>query len=300
MKTKGWLIDIQNFSVNDGDGIRTVVFFAGCRLRCQWCCNPESFTNFNKVVHDARSCIACGRCVEVCPYGVGINLNDPMERLTCTNCGICVEACPTHSRKNMIMVIEAQEVIKRIERQMLFFHASNGGVTYSGGEATAQPNFLRVLTNAVYDLGLHQAIETSGYFNYDQLADIFEKLDLVFVDIKLFDDGEHQRYTGMSNELILRNIKRLSDAGKDMVIRIPVIKGVNATPETISSIARFTADTLRNPKLELLPYHKFGSQKYESLGLPQPPGEFATPTAEEMTLLTDLVRREGVEVVSYR
>lgn len=223
-----------------------------------------------------------------------------MERLKCTNCGICVDACPTQSRKNMIMVLEAHEVIQQIERQILFFRASNGGVTYSGGEATAQPNFLRALVNAVYDLGLHQAIETSGYFDFHKLADIFKKINLVFVDIKLFDEHEHLRYTGMSNMLILENIKRLSDAGIDLVIRIPVIKGVNANAETISSIARFTARTLHQPKLELLPYHKFGSQKYESLGLSLPSNEFGTPKDEEMKLFADLVNREGVEVVSYR
>lgn len=144
--TKGYLIDIQHFSVNDGDGIRSTIFFAGCPLRCAWCSNPESFTTMNKVMHVENLCIQCHNCVQICPRRVGTNLNLRAERLKCNSCGLCVKVCPTGARKNMIFEYTPEEVLKEVSAYFGFFRRSNGGVTYSGGECTMQIEFLTQLT----------------------------------------------------------------------------------------------------------------------------------------------------------
>ncbi|NLY08620.1 MAG: glycyl-radical enzyme activating protein [Tissierellia bacterium] len=299
MDRKGYIIDIQNFSVNDGDGIRTVIFFAGCRLRCQWCSNPESFTNFNKVIYSPSRCIQCGRCKEICPYDCGIDLNLAENRKKCTGCGKCVPVCPVGSRQNMIFSYTAKEIMDKIHSQRIFFRNSNGGITYSGGEATLQVDFLSALVDSCYDRAIHQAMETSGYFDFIKVEGILRKLDLVFMDIKHMDSGRHKYYTGVRNELILEKIKKVSMLPVEVVIRIPTIVNVNADMENILETARFVANNVPNPKIELLPYHIFGEYKYEALAIRQPNKNFLTPTEQNLDELKYIIENEGVEVVSY-
>ncbi|MBB6214323.1 pyruvate formate lyase activating enzyme [Anaerosolibacter carboniphilus] len=296
----GCFMEPQNFSVNDGDGIRTIIFFAGCPLRCQWCANPEGCTNSRKVAHYEKTCIKCGRCAQICPYGVGINLNDPYERNRCTSCGFCVKVCPTSSRKNLIYHYDSEEILRIIEKQRIFYRYSGGGVTFSGGEATLQVDMLRDLVYKLYDKAIDLAIETAGYFNFDDIKDILEKLNLIFIDIKHMDDNKHRFYTGIGNEKILKNISRLNELQVPVVVRIPVIDGVNSDIENIRKTAEFVKANIDVPKLELLPYHLFGDSKYEALGLVKPSRQFKTPSLEYLKELCKIVENEGVEVVSYK
>lgn len=296
----GYFMEPQNFSVNDGNGIRTIIFFAGCPLKCQWCSNPESYTNYNKVAHYQKTCIKCERCAEVCPYGVGINLNDVLERKKCKSCGLCVEACPTNSRKNLIYNYNCEQILKIIEKQMIFYRYSGGGVTFSGGEATMKADMLRDLVNKLYDKAIDLAIETSGYFEFDDVKDILRKLNLIFIDIKHMDDNKHKFYTGIGNEKTLKNISRLNELKVPVVIRIPVIEGVNSDIENIRKTAKFVKANIDVPKLELLPYHSFGDNKYEALGLEKPSKQYKTPSPEHLKELCKIVESEGVEVVSYK
>lgn len=296
----GYFMEPQNFSVNDGDGIRTIIFFAGCSLKCQWCSNPESCTNSNKIAYYEKTCIECGRCVQVCPYGVGINLNQRLEREKCKSCGLCTEVCTTNSRKNLIYHYNSEQILKIIEKQRIFYRYSGGGVTFSGGEATLQTDILRELVNKLYDKAIDLAIETSGHFQFDKVKDILEKLNLIFIDIKHMDDGKHKFYTGVGNERILENISRLKELKVPVVVRIPVIDGVNSGIDNIRKTAKFVKDNIDKPKLELLPYHSFGNSKYEALGLKKPSREFKTPSQEYLIELYKIVKNEGVEVVSYR
>lgn len=297
--TKGYLIDVQNFSVNDGNGIRSLIFFAGCRLRCQWCSNPESFTNFNKVVHMSKQCLHCKRCEEVCPYGCGMDLNLYEHRKNCRNCGKCVPVCPVGARKNLIFTYTVNEIMKIIESQQIFFRHSKGGVTYSGGEATIQHEFLRELVNTCYDKAIHQAIETSGYFDFNQVRDILEKLDLIFLDIKHMDSKKHKYFTGVRNELILENIEKVASLNKEFVLRIPLIKGVNSHEENIVATAKFVRENAPGAKIEILPYHEFGFYKYEALGIQKPSERFSRPGEDEIKALKDIIEREGVEIASF-
>ncbi|UZQ49526.1 glycyl-radical enzyme activating protein [Clostridium kluyveri] len=296
----GYFMEPQNFSVNDGNGIRTIIFFAGCPLRCQWCSNPESCTNYNKVAYYEKTCIGCGRCVQVCPHGVSINLNQIVERKKCKSCGLCTEVCPTNSRKNLIYYYNSEQILEIIEKQRIFYRYSGGGVTFSGGEATLQIDMLRELVNKLYDKSVDLAIETSGYFQFDNVKGILEKLNLIFIDIKHMDDDKHRFYTGVSNERILENISRLKELKVAVVVRIPVIDGVNSSIENIRKTAKFVKASIDKPKLELLPYHLFGNSKYEALGLKKPSKQFKTPSQEDLRELYKIVKNEGVEVVSYR
>lgn len=296
----GYFMEPQNFSVNDGNGIRTIIFFAGCPLKCQWCSNPESYTNFNKIAYYEKTCIKCGRCAEVCPYEVGINLNYILERKKCKSCGLCIEACPTNSRKNLIYNYNSEQMLKIIEKQMIFYRYSGGGVTFSGGEATLQSDMLRDLVYKLYDKAIDLVMETSGYFNFDDVKDILEKLNLIFIDIKHMDSNKHKFYTGVGNEKILRNISRLNELKVPVVVRIPVIEGVNSDLENIRKTAKFVKDNIDVPKLELLPYHLFGDSKYEAIGLEKPSRQFKTPSQEYIKELFKIIKNEGVEVVSYK
>ena len=296
----GYFMDPQNFSVNDGDGIRTMLFFAGCPLACQWCANPEGLAQPNRVAYHPASCIGCGHCTTICPAGILIDLNAPDQRSNCTSCGSCVEVCPTHSRKQLVRAWSTTEILSFLQRQLIFYRYSGGGVTFSGGEATLQPAILRYLVNDLYDQAVDLALETSGWFEFDEIRDILEKLDLIFIDIKLMDPEKHRYFTGVSNEKILANIKRLNELDAEVVVRIPLIAGVNADEENILATAQFVKTYLKYPKIELLPYHSFGDEKYEALGLTLPSRDFKTPGPESIKELIELIEAQGVEVKSYR
>ncbi|WP_411680900.1 glycyl-radical enzyme activating protein [Clostridium thailandense] len=296
----GYFLEPQNFSVNDGNGIRTIIFFAGCPLRCKWCSNPESYTNSNKIAYYERTCIKCGICMEVCQAEVGINLNNRLEQQKCKGCGLCADICPTKSRKNLIYHYNSEEILNLIEKQKIFYRYSGGGVTFSGGEATLQIDMLRELAYKLYDQAIDLAIETSGYFNFDEIKDILEKMNLIFIDIKHMKNDKHKFYTGVSNEKILKNICRLNELKVPVVVRIPVINGVNSDVENIRETARFIKSNIDDPKLELLPYHSFGDNKYEALGLEKPSRQFETPLKEYMEELYKIVKNEGVQIVSYK
>lgn len=246
---EGLMMRPQNFSVNDGEGIRTVLFFAKCPLRCKWCANPECFTE--------------------------TDTNDFVRKY-----GI-------------------QEILDIIDKQKIFYRHSGGGVTFSGGEALVQHDLLDTLSSKLYDDGLSLALETSGFFNFEKAYPILKRMDLIFVDIKALDPDLHKAFTGQDNLLILENIKKLNGLEAEVVIRVPVIEGANASLEAVAQIAGFVKETVNPPKIELLPYHTLGHYKYEKLGI-QPPGdEFKTPSSEKMKALEDCVRNEGVQIVRY-
>jgi pyruvate formate lyase activating enzyme len=251
----GKFMELQNFSVNDGDGIRTVVFLAGCPLRCMWCSNPESWVTRNEIEHNEDTCL--------------------IKRYT------------------------SDGVLKIIDKQKIFYRYSGGGVTFSGGEATLQQDILRELVYRLYDQAVNLAIETSGYFEFDEVKDILGKLDLIFVDMKLMDSDKHKAYTGVGNEKILENISRMKELKVPVVVRIPVIDGVNSDMENIRKTANFVKTNIYEPKIELLPYHLFGDAKYEALGMEKPSRSFKTPSQEQLMELCRVVESEGVEVVSY-
>ena len=297
---KGYVMQLQPFSVNDGEGIRTTIFMAGCPLRCKWCSNPEGFDQKPKTAFYEKLCIGCGFCTTVCHVHNGINLNDPEQRAKCDGCGACADICPKNAKKRMVVEKEVSEIVEEVKKHRLFYMQSGGGITFSGGETTMQREFLNELSETLYDMGFHLAMETCGYFDFDALKPILQRMDLIFMDLKHMDSAKHAYFTGVGNEKILENIKRLKELPAEIVIRIPVIKGVNADAENIKASAAFVHTHLPQAKMELLPYHKFGFDKYEALGMETPDDTFAAPTENEMEELWKIITDLGVCLADYR
>lgn len=297
---QGAIMQIQPFSVNDGDGIRTTIFLAGCPLHCKWCANPEGLNAKPKTAFYEKLCIGCGLCAQVCPQKIGIDLHTLQARTKCTGCGSCADICPKHAKKRMIEYKTVEQVIQEIKKHSLFLRQSGGGITFSGGEATMQHEFLDVLSERLYDMGFHLALETCGYFDFDTIKPILERMDFIFMDLKHMDTIQHKYYTGIGNETILKNMIRLQEIQADIVIRIPVIEGVNADIAQIAESAKFVHQHLPKAKMELLPYHRFGFGKYEALDLPMPSNDFAAPSEEKMAQLKQIIIEQGIVLADFR
>ena len=232
----GVIFQIQRWSVNDGEGIRSTVFLKGCPLRCQWCANPESWHGNPEVVFLQEKCTGCGRCAIVCDADA-VRI-DPLSGKAvaageCRGCGKCCEVCAGGARKQIGMRVTVDEVMAVIKRDAVFYRESGGGVTFSGGEPFVQTEFLRQLVLACGRIGLDTAVETCGYYDWQQVSDIFARLDCVFIDCKHMDEAVHKRWTGVSNRLILANIARISRLAPRTVVRVPVIREVNASEHNI-------------------------------------------------------------------
>jgi len=264
----GIIFDIAHGSFVDGPGIRTTVFFKGCNLRCAWCHNPESQSFETQLLFYKNKCTGCGKCVEVCPHSLK----------ECTLCGKCELYCHADARKICGMRCTTEEIMKDVEKDISFYEASGGGVTFSGGECMLQMDFLLDLLKASKEKGIHTAVDTAGNVSWERFERILPYTDLFLFDMKCFSEDIHIRYVGASNKLILENLQHLTGK-KEILVRIPVIPSVNANREELEKMAIFLK-TAGIKQVELLPYHRMGEHKYEALGLSYQ--KFEIPTEEEM------------------
>lgn len=255
---KGLIFNIQRFSIHDGPGIRTVVFFKGCPLRCLWCHNPEGQLFKKDMVFWEERCIECRTCRKTCPNSAVENPEN------CTFCGKCVEECPAEAREIAGKEMTVKEVMSEMKKDIAFYEESSGGVTFSGGEPLSQSNFLISLLKNCKKEGIPTAIETCGYSSWDALLSVSKYTDLFLFDLKVMDEELHKKFTGVSNKIILDNLIKLSSNHKNILIRIPVVPGVNDNIENIDKTSDFVV-SLGIKEVHLLPFHSAGSGKYRRL-----------------------------------
>ncbi len=270
---KATIFQIERNSFVDGPGIRTTVFFKGCNLRCAWCHNPESQFPKPQMMFYENRCTGCGICKRKCPHA--------LEK--CDLCGECVLYCPHDARDICGKAYTVGEVMQEILKDKAFYEKSNGGVTFSGGECMLQINFLEEALKACKKECIHTAVDTAGHVPLAYFERIHPYTDLFLYDVKCYDHDTHRKYTGVSNELILSNLKSLLKMGKAVWIRIPIIPTVNDTEEEMQKIRAFLLSAGRPEKIELLPYHAMGERKYAALGKEVQP--FSLPSEEKMSQL---------------
>jgi len=294
--TKGLVFNIMRFALHDGPGIRTTVFLKGCPLRCWWCHNPESQQAQPEVIHFEERCIRCGECVRACPHGaLALDEQLRLDADRCERCGECAEACPTDARQLAGRWMSVPEVLAEVARDQVFYDESGGGMTVSGGEPLMQREFVEALLAAAHGRGLHTVLDTCGLAHARVLERVRPHVDLFLYDLKVMDRAAHRRYTGARNDRILRNLQSLAGSGAAVIVRLPVIPGVNDGAANLDALCAFLTP-LGLRAIDLLPYHRIGSDKYQRLHLVDRMNGVAPPSAEHMDALADRLRRDGFAV----
>lgn len=280
------IINIQKFSVHDGDGIRTTIFFKGCMLNCWWCHNPESQSFTPELLYNAERCTGCTRCMEVCPqHGIRmVNGQFLADRSKCDACGTCTDVCLNNAREICGRTYTIKELIREIEKDQMFYEESGGGVTLSGGESMLQdPEYMEQLCRQLHRKGFNIAVDTCGFAPWSTYERVLPYVDTFLYDVKLIEPERHKKYMGQDNALILENLKKLSQAGANINLRIPLITPVNTSDQDIQDIISFLKENdIRIVKTNLLPYHNTGNHKYEKLGEEYKGINFERPTDERL------------------
>ncbi len=277
MSQQGIVFNIQRFTIHDGPGMRTELFLKGCPLRCEWCSNPESWVLHIQPGIYKTKCISrkkCGMCEEACPEAEALQFVRgklaAVDREKCTNCMACFDACPSDAIKQWGKRMSVEDCMKEIRRDMAYYESSGGGVTVSGGEPLLQSDFVAELFAACRAEGIQTCLESTFHAEWSQIEKVLPHTDILISDIKHMDSEIHTRYTGVGNTKILENLKRLSQVGKPLILRIPVIPQVNDDMENMESAADFILNEMggRVRTLQLLSFMRLGEEKYGSLGLP--------------------------------
>lgn len=293
----GAIFNIQTFCVHDGPGIRTTVFLKGCPLHCYWCANPESISPEPELGVIRTRCNKCTKCLEVCPQqAITFDETDTIqiERTRCDTCGKCVEVCPEEALNTYGQVTGVEKVFEKVCRDERFYRGSGGGVTVSGGEPLAQALFVSALFKLCHEREIHTCLETSGYASSKVLKSTLRFTDYVLFDIKHMDPEIHRKYTGHSNELILRNAEAVIQTGVPTLFRLPLVPGVNDSLDNITRTAQFVKGLGDNLAIELLPYHRLGSGKYQALDRHYRMEETKPPTLEQVEHVRETIEKHGV------
>ena len=269
----GLVFDVQRYSLHDGPGIRTLVFVKGCPLRCKWCANPEGIYKSLDVFSEPSGCIGCGKCMAICPAKAIAVTTDgfAIDRTACRHCGSCARVCPSSSKTLVGEAKTVDQIVKMIRRDSAFYESSGGGVTMGGGEILTQPEFVINVLRQCREIGINTAVETSAFGTWEDLRRIIEYTDTAFIDLKAIDRELHRELTGVYNECILKNIRKADQyfaqypSGRQLIIRIPVIPGMNDREENREQSAAFLGGLQGYARVELLPFHNFGESKYKKL-----------------------------------
>jgi pyruvate formate lyase activating enzyme len=293
------VFEIERYAIEDGPGIRTVVFFKGCNLRCRWCQNPESHSPRPQVMYYRNRCIGCRRCLEVCP-AEAVREVPPFGFITdhhrCRLCGSCVDECFSDARKIVGRRMSIEAIMEEIRKDQAFYDESGGGVTFSGGEPLLQADAVRSLARRCREEGIHTAVETAGHVPWESIEAVLPWLDLLYFDLKHIDSEEHKRYTGVHLDLILENLSRAGECFDNLVVRIPVVPGVNATEQAMTRMFSHLLAHTTVRRVELLPFHRLGLAKYEGLGLEYAMAEVDNLSKEDCLPFAEIGRRLGLSI----
>jgi pyruvate formate lyase activating enzyme len=308
---RGLAFNVQNYSVHDGPGIRVEFFMKGCPLRCEWCSNPEGISPYPEPGSYPDKCMGateCGRCLAACKQKALLFTPEgtlgAIDRDVCIRCLACTRACLTGALSAWGQYYGVGEALDIIRKDRVFFERTGGGVTVSGGEALMQPEFVRALFEQCKAEGINTCLETALYVRPEIVDDFFDCTDLFICDIKCMDDATHRARCGVSNQLILENLRRIAARAARLVVRTPVLKGFNASDAEISAIGRFIRDDLHGRVLQyqLLPYRQLGVEKYASLGQEYPMQDFVGYEREQwepdIRHFIDLLQSMGINAVS--
>ena len=294
-----YVFNIQKYSIHDGDGIRTTIFFKGCPVNCAWCHNPESQRYNKELLYFRDRCTGCGKCIVKCPNGANTMGEDGrviLDRSKCNACGICADWCLGSARDMAGKEYTVKELVKEAEKDRQFYEQSGGGITLSGGEVMVQDmDYIEQVCKLLYNKGYSVNIDTCGYAPYENFKRILPYVDTFLYDIKAMDNDVHKKFIGTDNTLILENLKKLSADGARINIRIPTIVGVNATEEFMNDVVTFLKENSISVKqVNLLPYHNTGKHKYSKLDRDYAVGELLEkPSAESMELFQNIFVKNG-------
>lgn len=298
---KGLVSRVQRFSTGDGPGIRSTVFLKGCNLACAWCHNPELLAPENELRFFESSCADCRTCVRVCPSGAwtvdeaGERAFDPSR---CEVCGTCAASCSYDAVGTVARWTGADEVLETLLRDRAYYRASGGGITASGGEPLLQHGFVRAVFAGARAHGVHTALDTAGCVSWRRFEELLPVTDLVLLDLKSMDSDVHRRWTGVPNELILENARRLSGAEVDVIVRIPVVPGVNDGEDNMRDTAALLAAFRRLRGVELLPVHDLGVGKMKVLQRPAERPRFPAPDPAHLARLSNIFTSRGIPVLT--
>lgn len=291
----GMVFDIQRGSFHDGPGLRTTVFLKGCPLRCAWCHNPESQKCQVELSFRASRCVGCQRCAKACAHGCHSfeGKQHVIDRRNCVGCGECVAGCPADALSLFGRRMSAPEVLQEVVLDEVFYKNSGGGLTLSGGEPTLQIEFCLELLKAARERGIHTCVETCGISPQGHYEKLLPWVDLFLFDYKITDAEKHRQFTGVGNEVILERLRFLHQAGAAILLRCPILPGINDDSGHFEGIARLVAELPRLKGVELLPYHEAGMDKYLRVGRERPVLPIHAPTAAESAIWTEELFRRG-------
>jgi pyruvate formate lyase activating enzyme len=296
--TTGIIFDIKRYAIHDGPGIRTTVFLKGCPLACGWCHNPEGIGPEPFVAYQEKKCLRCGACVENCPQQA-LRLDSEgvsPSGAPCISCFSCVDICPAEARERIGREVAAPELFVEIKKEIPFYDTSGGGVTFSGGEPLMQAPFLIELLELCGGERIHRAVDTTGHASHETMAAVAEQTDLFLYDLKIMDPEKHKKYTGVSNRLILDNLRWLAEKGVELIVRIPLIPGVNDDPENLDQTGSFLHRLPAIQKVDILPYHDFQKNKYRRFGIHYTNGKATPPSGKTLSRIKEHMERFGLKV----